>query len=496
MKKFLCLLLILGTMLFLSACKPSGIKDDISWDIKDGVLTINGEGAIGNFCTDWNGTYFETTCYDPSTIPWYGLDYHTVILEEGITTVSKHAFADAENLKKVIIRGQNIEIDYCAFYNCKNLQEIENSEQITFMDIAAFGDCVQLKSIKLGSKLRALYDFIQYALSGCTALESVEIHKDHKELESVDGVVYTSGMKELLFYPMGKQDQSFVIPDAVDTIDSSAFKQVQHLESVTIAGCNANNYAFENCPALNTVIVGNGVNMTNSVFSNCSALESFQVTADNSTYSTRDGVLYKDSGEYLLISCYPSEKKDLSFTVPEDVSYIQANAFKDCKYLENVDFAGSRITCISGEAFYSCKSLKSITLPESVTEIGQNAFAECDSLKNITLPEGLTTLGKEAFRHCDSLESIRIPGGVTELYGTFWACKGLKTVEIAEGVTSIHSEAFRSCDALETVIIPKSVTNITPYALDGVQNLTICCYKNSAAEEYAKTHNIAYILYD
>ena len=92
--------------------------------------------------------------------------------------------------------------------------------------------------------------------------------------------------------------------------------------------------------------------------------------------------------------------------------------------------------------FDSCKSLESITIPDSVTEIGRWAFCGCSSLKSITIPDSVTEIGSHAFDGCSSLKSITIPDW------NFWKAFG--------------STAFARCTALEsiTITIPDSVTEI------------------------------------
>ena len=59
---------------------------------------------------------------------------------------------------------------------------------------------------------------------------------------------------------------------------------------------------------------------------------------------------------------------------------------------------------------YNCSSLTSITIPDSVTSIGDEEFSECRSLKSITIPDSVTSIGKCVFKGCDSLNSITIHG--------------------------------------------------------------------------------------
>lgn len=87
-----------------------------------------------------------------------------------------------------------------------------------------------------------------------------------------------------------------------------------------------------------------------------------------------------------------------SVTIPDSVTSIGEGAFGGCAALETVNFSeGSSLSAIPIAAFYGCSSLTSITVPEGVTEIGEMAFAGCTGLETAVLPDGLETIGTYAF---------------------------------------------------------------------------------------------------
>ena len=119
------------------------------------------------------------------------------------------------------------------------------------------------------------------------------------------------------------------------------------------------------------------------------------------------------------------------------------------------------VTYIGNQAFACFPLLESVSLPNSLEEIGDFSFFQCKSLKSVTLPEGLKTLGTYTFVNNDSLESISIPSTV-ERYGiySFAFNKNLKSVKFAEGLTTIGDSAFAYCESLKSVTFPESMKNI------------------------------------
>lgn len=117
--------------------------------------------------------------------------------------------------------------------------------------------------------------------------------------------------------------------------------------------------------------------------------------------------------------------------------------------------------------------LTSVTIPNSVTTIGDSAFFGNNSLSSITIPSSVKTIGSSAFNRCWSLRSIVIPNGVTRIeFETFAVCHALSSVTIPNSVKIIDYKAFNGCIALGSIVIPSGVTQIASDCFYLCSNLT------------------------
>ncbi len=177
---------------------------------------------------------------------------------------------------------------------------------------------------------------------------------------------------------------------------------------------------------------------------------------------TSDGAIYKVTsiadGESSSGMFYSTRSKLQSVSLPATLTNIGDYAFEGCYRLRSIEIPSS-VTSIGDYAFSGC-GLPSVEIPDSVTRIGDGAFS-ASSLESIEIPSSVIEIGNEAFSYCVSLASIEIPKGVTIIgNGAFWGCEGLTNIKIPEGVTIIIDVAFGGCIELTSIEIPSSVIEI------------------------------------
>ena len=148
-----------------------------------------------------------------------------------------------------------------------------------------------------------------------------------------------------------------------------------------------------------------------------------------------------------------------SVTIPNSVKTIGYSAFEDCSGLTSVTI-GNSVTSIGGSAFYSCSGLTSVTIPNSVTTIGNYAFLGCSGLTDITIPNSVTYIGDFAFQNCPNIKEPIYNSTVFAFLPNSYKGKYV----IPDSHKQIAGGAFSGCQGLTDITIPNSVTSIGKYS--------------------------------
>ena len=403
-------------------------------------------------------------------------DYEYTFLDDGTVEISKYIGSDKEITIPDTIDGKKVtSIGNYVFENCIGLESITIPENITNIEHMAF----------------------YY----CTNLESINVDVNNNIYSSIDGVLFNKEQDKILFFPYNKSD-SYEIPDSITSIGDMAFFGCYNLTNIIIPDSvtSIGNWAFKSCSSLTNITIPNSVtSIGERAFSGCANFTS--ITIPDSVTSIGEGafsscriltsITIPDSVTSISDSTFRYCYKLTDIIIPNSVTSIGFFAFEACD-LTNITIPNS-VTSIGGAAFRYCTRLANITISNSVTSISAETFRNCYKLTGIIIPNSVTSIGNGAFEGCSSLTNITIPNSVTSIYWeTFCSCSSLTSIIIPDSVTSIGNKAFYGCTNLTSITIPKSVTSIGDYTFTDCNNLTIYGYKNSYAEEYAKTNNIKF----
>ena len=128
--------------------------------------------------------------------------------------------------------------------------------------------------------------------------------------------------------------------------------------------------------------------------------------------------------------------------------------------------------------------MKTIKIPQTVTEIDSVAFSDCKKIKHIILPKGLKKIGHSVFENCISLQSIELPNGIEMIpERAFYGCKALKTIKLPHKLRRIEEGAFSLCDSLTSLTIPPSVKSLGSYPFPKSLNELHIGYKDPKEAE-------------
>jgi len=419
-----------------------------------------------NLCADLNAK--SVKCADGEWQP-------VVLVENGVVVKCLD-----ENATSVTFPEGVTAIGDRAFYGCKSLSSVVIPSSVTGIGCGAFKGCKSLSSVEFGGTVAQL-EAVKGKLNLCADLNAKSVKCSDGEWQKPVVLVKKGVAVECL----DRNATSVTIPENVTEIGENAFKGCKSLASVEIpSGVTAiGDYAFYDCKSLSSVAFGGTVAQWEAV----EGKQNLWLYFNAKCVKCADGewqkpVVLVENG--VAVKCL--DKNATSVTFPEGVTKIGGDAwggaFEGCKSLSSVEIPSS-VTEIGKDAFRGCSSLSSVVIPSSVKKIGEMAFEGCYSLSSVEISKGVKKIGYQVFRDCYSLTSLKIPSSVKKIgEQAFYGCKSLSSVEIPSSVTEIGDNAFYECKSLSSVEIPSSVTKIDDYAFSHCESLSSVVIPPSVTE--------------
>jgi hypothetical protein len=445
----------------------------------------------------------------------------SITIPSSVTTIGVYAFVNASSLTSITVDGANANysstdgvlfnkntttlisypggktdasyvipssvttIQAYAFHRANSLTSITLPDGLQAIHDSAFRNATSLISIAIPSSVTSIGSL---AFNGATSLTSITVDGVNANFSSTDGVLFNKNITNLISYPEGKTDASYVIPASTIIIRSEAFQNVSSLTSVTFESdsqltsigqrafysatalisitlpegvTTIGDYAFYGATSLTSITIPSSVDSIGSLVFYQTSLASFTVLAESEFFSSTAGVLFNKNITTLI--SYPVGKSGASYVIPSGVTSIGQHAFVQAPALTSITIPSS-VTTIGSEAFQDTSALTSITIPASVNSIGDNAFVSAVSLTKVYfLGNAPASIADSAFENIGLYPKAYIKLGATGFAkaGSTW--KGL-TIAIVDqrAVSTVKPKVTGTAKVGKTLKVNKGTWTGSP----------------------------------
>lgn len=344
-------------------------------------------------------------------------ELESVIMPNSITDIGRGSFSRCINIKYIHLSDNLTKLSEGTFISCESLQNIDIPQSVTSIEDQCFAGCFQLTSITIPKSLKQLGGGCFYA---CPNLVAFNVESGNLQFESSGGVLISSDHSQIYAYPAAKKDTAYTVSYGVTTIPANCFAYCKQLKRIHLPNTlkDIGFEAFFNC-GIDSMTVPNSVkHIQQGAFYACENLKFIKLS---------------DSLEYIGPDCFRMSGLE-EVVIPTPIANYFGN-FIDCKNLKSVKLPEG-LTQLG--SFAGCTSLQEINIPQSITEIGRQCFARCKSITSIALPNALTKLGDQSFYEV-SLTNVTLPASLVEYNYAFDCCKNLTEILVDENNTKFCS---------------------------------------------------------
>ncbi|MCD8289612.1 MAG: leucine-rich repeat domain-containing protein [Prevotella sp.] len=395
----------------------------------------------GTFVTLTTGSYKGTTFYNE--FPYLT----TINLPASVETVGDYAFNDCAYLTSITFNGTNLKtIGDHAFANCHNesLTSISLPASLETIGNHAFDSCQYVAQLEIPASVKCIGDSAFHYCTGAQSITFGGTEGQTSALKTIGNGAFEKCCNENL--------TTITLPDALETIGKLAFDSIPNVATLTI-------------PA-NITSIGD------SAFANWTTLATLTYNAVKCIKAgSASGPVFAGSNNFKKL------------TIGKDVEIIPTYLFNQCAALDTVVYNPTNCTSVTTDyeypTFRGCSSIANAIIGEGITKVPDHLFdgygtpkvtqnentettADTDygnpgsygfaNFKNLTLPATLTSIGDYAFRLCTGLDTLNIQEGITTVGNhAFESCTGLDTLKISSSLSSLGDSCFYNCTGLSTV---------------------------------------------
>ena len=350
----------------------------------------------------------------------------SINIPDSVLTIEREAFRGCSSATSLHLPNNLSTIAELTFAGCSKIPSIDWPSTLTKIEKNAFSECSSLATLDLPVSLVSIAD---YAFSNCTNLAHVDVceaalkyignKNTFRYIFSGSNNITSINIKEgITRIPYNSFDGrtnlvSVTLPSTLTTIDAYAFRDctslsgIQLVDGITTIG----GYSFAGCTSITNIDIPNTVTQIgNFAFSKtniANVVIPFNASCPNafdSCPNLRQAVVsrhccygdYQFAGTGGYIGHVFNGCSNLTIIIPDGITTIGADAFKNCPFVVSVELPNTLQT-IGTNSFTNCSSLRSISIPDSVTNIGQNAFSGCTGLTRLDIPSGITRISQNAF---------------------------------------------------------------------------------------------------
>ena len=383
----------------------------------------------------------------------------SITIPESVTNIGGNVFANCSSLTSMVVEPGNTTYD--SRENCNAIIEIATNtliascqnttipNSVTSIGDWAFVNCTSFTSITIPNSVTSIGEA---AFDGCTSLTSITIPNS---VTSIGEQVF-NGCTSLA---------SITIPNGVTSIGRSAFLSCTSLTSVSLGSgvTSIGNFAFDGCTSLTSITIPNSVtSIGQSAFDGCTSLTS--ITCEATTPPTLESSVFPSELTTAYISCGTKEAYEAS----DWAQYVSEFVEEGCAPIQMCgddlywEYADGVLTITGTGDMYDYAAdtdvpwydvrgnIKTVSLPDAMTKIGQNAFYKCTAMTTINMPTSLTAIGEKAFAQDTRLAcEIILPASMTNIATrAFFNCQAVTAFHIeATTPPTIPNDAFERTTA-------------------------------------------------